>query len=83
MITDALLNIFLAALNWAWGLLPAWDVPVPPEIAALVSELSKWNKIVPFAELMLITGLFASVFGAVVAFKAIIKVVDWVADIIP
>lgn len=83
MITDAILKLVLTVLQWAWGLVPTWSIAVPSQIDGLVSELSKWNKLVPFSELMSIASLVGSLFLAQVGFKVVVKVIDWITNVIP
>jgi hypothetical protein len=83
MITDALLNILLALVGGIWSIVPEWDLTIGDQPEFLASWLTQWNAFVPVTELFQISGLVSGVFLAFVGIKMVIKVVDWIADVIP
>ncbi len=83
MIIDLLLQFLLTLAQGIFGLLPAWEWPIPPEVALFVNWITGFNLFAPINELMAVTAVSATAFGAMIALKGVLKIVDWIADIIP
>ncbi len=83
MITDAFLEILLALVEGIWALLPPWTLTLPAGFAGLVAALSYWDAVAPMSELMAITTMSGAIGVAIIAFKWLLKVVDWIVGIFP
>lgn len=83
MITDALLLAAKSLVSFLFGLVPEWHVDVPPAVGSLASMLSEYNKLLPFAELMLITQASQLLFLAWVTYRVVVKLIDWITNVIP
>jgi len=82
MVTDLLLNAAFAIVGGAWALVPDWTIEIPA-MQPFVSHLSLWNGFAPFTEVFQMAAVLLTLFSASIGFKLIIKVVDWIMDIIP
>ncbi len=82
MVTDAILTALLALVQAAWALVPAWTVTIPA-FENLCAWLSHWDKLAPFTELFSIIGIVGGFFSAMVGVKVVVKVVDWITNVIP
>jgi hypothetical protein len=77
MVTDAILQFFLAIANGIWGILPAWNVtPDDDAIAGLQTYINGLNGWLPVQEVSQLIGLYATVYAAILAFKAGMKVLS-------
>jgi hypothetical protein len=84
MITDALLAILLTLCSSVFALLPSWTWPVPDEaIGHIVGEITRWDQVVPVTEMFVIMGIVATLFVALIAFKVVKQVIDWITAVTP
>lgn len=83
MIIEALFAIFTACLNAFIVLRPEWDPELPENIARGILFVRNWDAIMPASELMICCSITLAGFAAVFVWKWLIKLIDWIADIIP
>ncbi len=83
MVTDAMLSILNSLLSWGRGLLPSWSVSLPPFITSLIAQLKTLDGILPVTEVLSVLALYVTLVGAFSGVKWTIKVIDWIADVIP
>lgn len=60
MIVQAVLHAIYLVAHGLWSLLPAWSWTFPAAALGLVSQLSRWNKVLPFTEVMVVCGVAAA-----------------------
>lgn len=60
MIVQAILHAIYVVAHGIWSLLPAWTWTFPTSAFGLVSQLSRWNKVLPFSEVMTCCGIAAA-----------------------
>lgn len=83
MITDAILKVVLVIAKAVFGLFPSWTMQLPQESLGLVTEMSKWNQIIPFTELMQVGAVVSTFLTVSIAVKIAVKVFDWITNVIP
>jgi predicted membrane protein len=86
MITDALIAFVRVIVAGMFPLLPVltWAGPVMgSSVATFMSDLWRWNHFAPVSELVVLGSFNTVVFSTVFGFKWFIKIIDWIADVIP
>ena len=84
MLTDALLDLLRNLISWFVSGMPQWNNAMQTgEFQHLMQWLRTCDLIVPVHETVLGLTMYASLVYGVVAIKWTIKIVDWVADVIP
>ena len=83
MIIDALLNILHGLLSWLISVRPVWEVHLPGSVGSLIGALKGFDQILPVTETCTCVALMTTLFLATTGFKWFIKIVDYVADVIP
>ncbi len=84
LITDFLLEVLRVICFGIVDALPAWTMPVDTvALQGIKDTVYAWDKWIPVVEVFNIGVAVATIFVALIAFKWVIKVVDWIADIIP
>lgn len=83
MITDLLLRILNVFIGLVVGLLPDWDWTLPAIVTEAVSRVKAWDAVFPITETFTCLTVAVTFVAAMVGWKWTIKVVDWIADIIP
>lgn len=83
MITEAFLKILSALLDWLVSIRPTWDIHLPSAVGDFVATVMAYNDIVPVGEVMLIVSLSVGAMLALQLWKWTVKLVDWIADVIP
>lgn len=83
MLTDQLLQFLLAIVAGIWSLVPAWTITPGSGWEGAVGDFARWNKLAPCTELFAVLAGVVAVFGVTVVLKWVIKVIDWIADVIP
>lgn len=70
-------------LQWIISQRPAWQPTPDPTVQTLVNQCQAWDWLFPIHELLICGGLLITFMTAITAWKWVIKVADWVADVIP
>ena len=83
MLIDFMLKILDSLITWVISIRPAWEVHLPSGVQSFVATMMAFNGVVPIAEVMLIISLLVGVVFAMQIWKWTIKVVDWIADVLP
>ena len=83
MITTLLLNIANLLIQWFLTARPVWLPTVPPSVTTVISFYRAYDNLLPMGETLTCVGLTCAGVLAFVAFKWSVKIVDWVADVIP
>jgi hypothetical protein len=83
MIIDALLAIVGGLIGWLVSLLPEWQVDLPPGGDQLLGLLRSVNWFLPVSEIMVCLSLFLSLLVGMTVWKWSLKIVDWIADVLP
>jgi hypothetical protein len=83
MITDLILNLLYGIVEFFWNLVPDWTIAVPAGTHGLAAWFSRFDGVAPFSEVMQITGLVGGLIAALVGFKLVKMIVDWVTALIP
>ncbi len=83
MIVDLLLNLLLTLRAAVWGMVPAWTIDVPPQVLEAADWLKKFDTWAPVSEFTQQLGLLATGLAAFAAFKIVVKILDWITNVIP
>ena len=83
MITDALLIIVQTLTTWVNAALPSWSFTSTADYQGWVKSCQYLNLLLPITEIVQCFTLYVSFATGVFAWKWIIKIADWIADIIP
>lgn len=83
MIMDLLIQLFVNSLGAMFALLPEWSWELPPSIGALISSVMTFDDILPISEALAGGSLLFGTFAVIITAKWVIKIIDWIADIIP
>lgn len=83
MITNLLLDVLHYLLQGLIAVLPAWAVNIPDTVSTLINTFLAYNALLPAVECMTVMTLFLTLGGAVSGLKWAVKVIDYIADIIP
>lgn len=83
MITTTLLNITNLLIGWFLSGRPVWQPTVPPSVSTLISFDLAYDSLLPINEMLTCIGLICTLLIAMVTLKWGVKIVDWVADVIP
>ena len=83
MIINALLDIMHGLIAWIIANRPAWDVHLPDGVQTLISALKGFDNFLPVTETFTVIAARVALFAATTGVKWTIKVVDYVADVIP
>lgn len=83
MIVEALLKVLSSLIDWLVSVRPTWDVHLPPAVTNFVATVLAYDDIVPIGEVLLICSLLVSAMLAMQLWKWTVKLVDWIADVIP
>jgi hypothetical protein len=83
VITDAMLKIIATLIDWILGLLPPWQVSLPAGVTTALRFVLSYDAYLPVTETLTVVSLFVGCVMAVQGFKWSVKVVDYIADVIP
>ncbi len=83
MITNAFLDFLSGLMQWVSSVRPSWTMSLPTALTDLITTIRAYDAFIPVTEGLTIVGLFCTCVAAVQGFKWTIKIVDWIADIIP
>jgi hypothetical protein len=83
MIVDALLGLVNTLLGWGRGLLPSWSISLPSFVTNIVAQLKTVDGILPVTEVLAVLSLYVTLVGAFSGVKWTVKLIDWIADVIP
>jgi len=83
MVIDFLLNMMKTLMQSIIATRPAWSWSLPSSISDAIGYLRQFDTILPVTEIMTCCGLSATLFAVMNGWKYIIKVVDYIADVIP
>jgi hypothetical protein len=82
-----LMSSFYAAISgvvdWVNSMRPSWTPTIDPSMAQAFQMAAAWDWICPVHETVYCIGAFIALVTAFIAFKWIIKIADWIADVIP
>ena len=83
MLIDALLYLFNAILKGFLLLRPDWQPQLPDSVEKVVASAMALNEILPVTEVFACVSLLGTGIIAFVTWKWVVKLLDWIADIIP
>ena len=83
MIIDALLKILKALVQWVIATRPPWEVHLPQGVTQTFSMLKGFDAILPVSETLACILLIVGLLGVFSTVKWSIKIIDWIADVIP
>lgn len=83
MIVDALLAILDFLMGIIIGMRPEWEPQLPAGIMDAILYVRELDAVVPATELVAVSAITLTAFGIMYAWKWILKIADWIADIIP
>lgn len=83
MIIDALFAIMSFILDVIISVRPDWQPQLPEGIVDAILYIRELDAMLPATELMICGSLTLSAFGALYVWKWILKLADWIADVIP
>ena len=83
MITDLLLDVLHLLLVATVALLPTWTLAIPANLTTLVNTALAYDELLPIHECLAALTAFLYLGGATSGFKWAIKVIDYIADVIP
>lgn len=82
-VSQAFFDMGNAILQWVMQQRPNWQPTPDPSIQTLVNQCQAWDWLFPIHETLICFGLMLTFFTAVTVWKWIIKVADYIADVIP
>ena len=80
---DYLFSGLLSGVHYLLNGLPEWSWDIPDEVYGAMNYVAGFNRYFPVSEVLVLVGVTLMIFMAVWGVKLVIKVIDWVADIIP
>lgn len=83
MITNLLIDLAHTVIAWLIGVRPAWTVTLPPSIHQFTGLILSLDPVIPATETLTCLGLAATLATAMIGFKWLKQVVDWIMDVIP
>lgn len=83
MVTEVLLNMLSGLIGWVNSVCPSWEVHLPTPVTSIVSSVLAYNDVLPISETLTCCGLVITAVVALLGFKWSIKLVDWIADVLP
>lgn len=83
MIIEALLDLLKLIIDGILGLRPEWNMSLPSGVTQLVGLLKQFDTVLPVSETFICLGAYVTLIGGMNVWKWAIKVVDWIADVIP
>lgn len=83
MITNALLTFLNNLLSWVMNVRPSWSMTLPSGVASTASFLLAYDNILPITEIFVVIGGLVTLVTALVTFKWAVKIIDWIADVLP
>lgn len=83
MITTTLLNIANILIGWFLSSRPSWQPTIPDSIRQLIAFDLAYDNLLPVNECLICAGLICTFVLTMISLKWGVKIVDWVADIIP
>lgn len=83
MITEALVRLVTVLLEGVDAVLPDWDWSLPSGVKQLLGYVLSCDSWLPMSELLTVVGVMLSATVAYVGFKWLVKLIDWIADVIP
>jgi len=83
MLVDAWLAILKDLIDWVISMRPAWVPSLDPSIANFLQALVQWDWLFPVHETIQCVGVLVGLIIVFNNFKWILKLADWIADIIP
>jgi len=83
MLIDGLIKLLWFLLDIVLDLLPPWSVEIPLEVEVMFKNMRAYNEILPvFETISVINACIVTVFALLIV-KLIIKVADYITNIIP
>ncbi len=83
MVVGWFLDALKALLDWLVSIRPSWDISLPQGAVGLVDAVQAWDVYIPVHEALEVAGLFLTYVVVMNSWKWGVKVVDWVADVLP
>jgi hypothetical protein len=83
MILDSFFAIANQLIQYIMSVRPVWNPPGSNEVSNFMIFLAQWDWILPIHETLICAASVTGLIVAMIAWKWIIKLADWVADIIP
>lgn len=83
MITEALLAILDFLIGIVVSIRPEWEPQLPAGVVDAILYIRELDAILPATELVYCGSLLLAAFGALYAWKWILKIADWIADVLP
>lgn len=83
MITELLLKLLQNTIVFFESVRPEWEWTLPEGVTTAVAMMKGFNNVVPVNEVLICASLYVGLITALVGWKWLIKVIDWIADVIP
>jgi len=83
MLTDLLIAVVKALVDFVIGLRPEFEVHMPEGVITAFQFMRGFDSLMPVSETITVLGLFAVYIAATAGFKWLIKLIDWIADVTP
>lgn len=83
MIVDALIWLLNKIIQGFLLLRPEWTPTLPDSVKVAVRSMMALNEILPISEVLACVSLLGAGILAFVCWKWVVKLIDWVADVIP
>lgn len=83
MIVDAFLTFLSGLTSWVVSVRPSWTLSLPSGVASLVTWLYGLDSVLPVTEAVTVLGSVVTLVAAMNLWKWSVKIVDWVADVLP
>ena len=83
MITDLLIAMLGGPISWIASALPSFTVVDRGDYTSWINKIRYLNYLLPLREISIVVTVSASVVIGLWAFKWLVKIVDYIADVIP
>lgn len=83
MLVEFLLDILQAVIDAVIHLRPSWTMELPEGTNQVIAILKQFNSLLPVTETLACLALYVGLVGSMNVWKWTIKLIDWIADVIP
>lgn len=83
MLTNALIGAVDQLLSWIISVRPAWNFTLPGSVQSAISDMLALDNILPVGEFFQVLAVVGSLFTVLLTLKWGVKLVDYIADVLP
>jgi len=83
VITDWALGLVSSLIEWLLSVLPQWSFHLPGGFMDFIAGMKSYDDYFPISEVLTCLALTVSLFSAMLTYKLVVKIIDWVTAVIP